>query len=268
LRARFTAHQVSLADPSGLAEVVHSIRPDKIFHLAAATVVAGATGSSEDLIGVNLLGTVNLLDACRDSDYSALVTTGDSFEYSASRLPLSEEDCCRPDSLHGITKLAATLHARGLALAGARPILTLRLFSTYGPGDNPRRLVPRVIAGALAGTPVLLSRRDIARDWVYVDDVIDLYFEAAARAGELRGGVFNAGAGVAVTIGEITDMLLRLTASSTEVRWGGFSAPAHDATPWIADMARTFSTFAWRPKTPLDAGLRDTIAAARTGAFQ
>lgn len=254
-------HEVSLADGPGLSGLVRSIRPDHIFHLAAATVVAGATGSDAELVNVNLVGTVNLIEACDDVDYAGFVTTGDSFEYTASIHPLREEEICRPDTLHGITKLSATLFAQGFARARSRPIVTLRLFSTYGPHDNPRRLVPRVIAGALSNSPIQLSRRDISRDWVYVDDVVELYLEAARRAAELRGEVFNAGSGTAVTIGEITDTLLRLTDSAAEARWGIFPAPPHDATPWIASTARTFGAFDWRPKTSLEAGLRATIDA-------
>jgi nucleoside-diphosphate-sugar epimerase len=258
---RLHTHQVALTDGPALAALVQSVRPERIFHLAAATVVAGATGSAAELIDVNLMGTVSLIQACEGVGYRGLVTTGDSFEYSASVRPLVEADRCEPDTLHGITKLGATLYAQGVARARGQPIVTLRLFSTYGPDDNPKRLVPRVIAGALSGEPIRLSRREISRDWVYVDDVVDLYLEAGERAGELRGGVFNAGSGVAVTIGEITDELLRLTGSDATPAWGVFPAPAHDATPWIADMGRTFGAFAWRPRTSLDAGLGLTIAA-------
>jgi nucleoside-diphosphate-sugar epimerase len=258
---RLHTHEVSLADGPGLAALARSIRPERVFHLAAATVVAGATGSAAELIEVNLLGTVNLIQACDGAGYGGLVTTGDSFEYTASSRPLSEADRCEPDTLHGITKLGATLYASAVANARRRPIVTLRLFSTYGPDDNPRRLVPRVIAGAVTGEPIRLSRREISRDWVYVEDVVELYLEAGDRAGELRGGVFNAGSGIAVTIGEITDALLRLTGSDVTPAWGVFPAPAHDATPWIADMAHTFGAFGWRPRTTLDAGLSATIAA-------
>lgn len=258
-------HVVSLADGPGLSALVRAVRPDHVFHLASATVVAGATGSAAELFQVNALGTVNLVEACEATDYAALVTTGDSFEYTASTALLREIDQCRPDTPHGISKLSATLYAQSVAHRRHRPIVTLRLFSTYGPFDHPRRLVPHVIAGALSGTPLTLSRREIARDWVYVGDLVELYLEAASRATEHRGGVFNAGSGTPVTIGEITDTILRLTGSSVEARWGVFPAPAHDATPWIADTSRTFAAFAWRPATPLEAGLRSTIAAIARG---
>jgi len=254
-------HHVDLADLAGLEAVVKAVRPTHIFHLAAATVVAGVAAAPAELIGVNLLGTVNLIQACEAVPYQALVTTGDSFEYSGGQAPLGEDDACRPTSLHGITKLSATLHAQAAAGARGRPIVVLRLFSTYGPFDNPRRLVPRVIAGALAGGAIELSRPEIARDWLHVDDLVALYLEASRTGPKVGGGVFNAGSGRAADLGEVVATILRLTGSSAEARWGVFPAAEHDAFPWVADMRRAFATFAWRPQLSLADGLRQTIAA-------
>ena len=110
-----------------------AVRPERIFHLAAATVVAGATGSVEELIATNLLGTVNLVEAAEAIPYRAMVTTGDSFEYTASHQPLREDGACEPDTAHGITKLGATHFAQNVARARGRPIVTLRLFRHMGP---------------------------------------------------------------------------------------------------------------------------------------
>jgi nucleoside-diphosphate-sugar epimerase len=120
-----------------------------------------------------------------------------------------------------------------------------------------------MIAGALAGAELPLSRPEIARDWVYVDDVVDLYLEAAMRAAELGGSVFNAGSGVSTSIDKIVDAILKLTGSASVPRWGKFEAPEHDRYPWIADPALTFSRFAWRPRVSLADGLARTIAALR-----
>jgi nucleoside-diphosphate-sugar epimerase len=163
--------------------------------------------------------------------------------------------------MHGISKLAATLYAQAQSVG--RPIITLRLFSTYGPGDNPRRLVPSIIAGALQRTPVSLSRPEIARDWIYVDDVVDLYLEAARRTAHVTGNVFNVGSGLATRLAEIVDIVFRLTASNAEIRWGVFPAPKHDDSPWVADMHHTFEAFQWRPRISLEEGLRRSIDALR-----
>jgi nucleoside-diphosphate-sugar epimerase len=260
---RVTVHVADLRDLDALRAALAAARPDYVFHLAAATIVAGASAAASELIGTNLLGTVQLIEACEAVGYRGMVTTGDSFEYAPSRARLSEATPCRPTALHGITKLAATHYARSVALERARPIVTLRLFSTYGPGDHPQRLVPRAIAAALAGAPLPLSRPEVTRDWVYVDDLIDLFLEAALTAGRESGEVFNAGSGDARSIGEVVERIIRLTGSCAEPRWGVFDPPPHDAYPWVADPSWTFARFVWRPRVSLEEGLRRTIAAIR-----
>jgi nucleoside-diphosphate-sugar epimerase len=253
-------HTPSLLDTEEIRQVVEAIRPDYIFHLAAAPVIAGVTASEADVVAFNFLGTVNLIDACEGVDYLSLVTTGDAFEYGPSAALMSEADVCRPDTPHGITKLQATFHAQASARARGRPIVILRPFSIYGPDDHPRRLVPRVIAGALRGTPIALSRPDSARDWLYVEDLVELYLEAS-RKPEMAGGVFNAGSGRQVTLAELVEAVCRLTGSSVEVQWDAVPAAAHDTDHGVADMRCTLQAFAWRPRTSLDDGLRKTIVA-------
>jgi nucleoside-diphosphate-sugar epimerase len=260
-------HVAFLEDRDRLRTILAAVQPTYIFHLAAATVVAGRPAAADQLVTVNYLGTLNLLEACETIDYRALVMAGDAFEYTASFAPLRESDGGWPNTLHGLTRVAATRYAQALAARRQRPILILRLFSLYGPDDHPQRLVSRVIAGALAGTPLALSRPDIVRDWVYVDDIVDLFLEAAqdiAQHGECAAAsVFNAGSGIATDLGAIVATILRLTGSSAALHWGTFPASAHDASPWVADMQRTFKQFTWRPSTTLEAGLSATIAAWR-----
>ena len=266
LLPQLRVHSASLVDAVAMRQVLREARPDYVFHLGAATMVAGAVGSADDLVEVNLLGTMNLIEACEVTDYRGLVITGDSFEYSPSDRPLREMSACQPSSPHGASKLAATLFAEKMARDRHHPIVILRLFSTYGPGDNPRRFVPQTIAGALTGTPIALSRPDIVRDWVYVADLPELYLEAAARAATLSGTVFNAGSGRGASLGEMVDRILGLTGSRTPARWGTFVAPEHDRYPWVADMTRTYRIFAWRPRTSLEHGLAATIEAMREAA--
>ena len=258
---RITRHLAPVEDAATIREVFRKVRPGSVYHLAAAAMIAGEGAAG--VIPVDLAGTINVLDACVENDVVSVVVTGDSFEYAPSGTPLSEAGCCRPENLHGIAKLGATFHAQALARRRGLPVVVLRLFSTYGPLDNPRRLVPKMIAGALAGTPLLLSRPEIARDWVFVDDIIDLYLEAARRAGDLAGHVFNAGTGVSGSLAELVSTIVRLTGSASGVRWGHFPAPEHDATPWVADMTHTFAHFDWRPRVDLDQGLSRCIEAAR-----
>lgn len=256
---RVTRHKADLRDMDAVRAAVSAARPEYVFHLAAATVVAGKADGASELIAGNFLGAVNLIDACAAHGCRGLVTTGDSFEYTPSKHLLSEASACHPTALHGITKLAATMHAGAMARMHGSPIVTLRLFSTYGPADHPRRLVPRAISAALANEKLQLSRPEIERDWVFIDDVIDLYLEVASKAENLRGEVFNAGSGIATSIGQIVEMIGKLTRSESKFNWGTFDAPEHDRYPWIADPSHAFSRLAWRPRTTLEDGLLRTI---------
>ena len=257
-------HQGDLADGERVRTIVTSIRPAFVFHLAAAPLIAGSSADSESLVNTNLLGTVNLLSACEEVDYRCFLHTGDAFEYGPGAEALSETGPCCPDTLHGITRLAATLHARALAQTLGRPIVAFRLFSVYGPGDHPSRLIPRVIAAARNNAPLPLSRPEVSRDWVYVEDVVDLYLEACRKPKQVAGRIFNAGSGVKGTIADIVSIVLGLTGSPSEARWGSFPAAPHDAHPWVADMRRTFAAFEWRPRTCLQSGLERTIESMAT----
>lgn len=256
-------HTVDLLDPEGLNSAIRSAKPDSIYHLAGVSIVAGAAPRARDLIEGNLLGTINLVDACEHTDYQCLVHTGDAFEYGAKTKPRRESDVCRPDTVYGISRLGATLYAQGRAIRQKRPIISLRLFSVYGPDDHPSKLVPKLIAGALAGTPIKLSRPEIARDWVYVEDVVELYLEAGRMASRLHGGVFNAGSGRGSSIADVAETVLRLTGSKAKTQWDSFPTAQHDSSCWIADMSQTFEALAWRPRASLEEGLERTIAAMR-----
>jgi UDP-glucose 4-epimerase len=258
-----TVHFADLCDPISLRAAVRDARPDYVFHLASATSFAGASYNASNLVRVNFFGAVNLIEVCEAIGYSGMVVTGDSFEYAPSTSLLREDAPCHPSGLHGVTKLAATLKAQAVARERGSPIVILRLFSIYGPSDHSRRLIPRVIYSALAGTKLLLSSSAVTRDWVYIGDIVNLYIEAATRAGQLSGHVFNGGSGVSGSIRTVVDTILRLTNSRARPRWETFKAPPHDRHPWVADPTCTFSQFDWRPSVSLEEGLSRTIAAAR-----
>jgi nucleoside-diphosphate-sugar epimerase len=233
--------------------------PHYVAHLAAATMRAGTPAAAEEIVRTNLLGTINLIDACDDIEYLGFVNTGDAFEYGPKRRPAKESDACRPTGLDGRTKEMATLYAREAGLARGRPIVTLRLFSVFGPGDHPTRLVPRLIEDARADAPLRLSHPNIGRDYLYVEDVARLYVAALRASARLGGEVVNAGSGRRVTLTELVDRIRALTGSRSPVRWGAFPLAPHDRGCWTADVTKLHALLRWRPAFSLEAGLRATL---------
>jgi nucleoside-diphosphate-sugar epimerase len=259
VRRQLRIHTASLSDRGGLRRTVLAIAPKYIVHLAAATMRAGTAAEIGDIVLTNAIGTLNLIDACDAVDYAGFVNTGDALEYGLKRRPAKESDPCRPTTFDGRAKAVATLYARYAALARDRPIVTLRLFSVFGPRDHPTRLLPRVIASALENDTLRLSHPAVGRDFLYVDDVAALIESALHASTRLRGEVLNAGSGRRITLKEVVDRVRSLTKSRSEACWGAYPLAAHDRGCWTADVTKLHALLAWRPRFTFEEGLRTTI---------
>jgi nucleoside-diphosphate-sugar epimerase len=227
-----------------------------VFHAAGAVMQGGQSAGARDIAEVNLLGTISLLDELRARKPSACVLVGDAFEYGPATGQVSEHFACAPTTFDGVAKLGATLYAQQLAGDDGLPVVIVRCFSVYGVGDSPRRLVPQVVDRALDGRPILLTRPHIVRDYVYVDDVVDLFVAVAPVAGRVRGVIVNCGSGTALTLAEIVETARRVTGSSADAQWGALEASAHDEMHPIADPSYALEALGWSARTSFADGLR------------
>ena len=139
------------------------------------------------------MGAIHLLRLAREFDVQRLVVTGSSLEYRPSDAPLTEDAPVEPTTVHGAAKAAATVLYRQAALETGVPVCVLRLFHVYGPWESRHRLLPSAIRAALDGTPLPLTGGDVARDWVFVGDVVDAVLRAVGL--DRSGEVINVGSG-------------------------------------------------------------------------
>ena len=117
-------------------------------------------------VATNLIGTANLLDALAGRDYRALVNVGSSSEYGHKDRPMTPADVPEPRSDYGVTKAAATLLCQAEAFRGA-PVCTVRVFSAYGPLEDPTRLASHVLACLARGEAPRVTAGHQPRDWVW-----------------------------------------------------------------------------------------------------
>lgn len=256
---QITLRTGDLKDFEWIKKIISEIKPAGIFHLAASTLSSGVTADLGEVVASNFIGTVNLINAYEDYDYDFFVNTGSFTEYEKQDRPIKESDPHDPPEIYNVTKLSSGLFARAYAKNKDKPIITLRLFTPYGPYIQKGRLVYQIISGALAGADLNLTRHEVARDYVFMDDLVELYLEAGDKAGKYKGEFFNAGTGIKTSIGELVDYVLRKTESKSKVNWGAFRNVVYDSDNWQANMAKTFSHFEWRPRTRIQEGLDKTI---------
>jgi nucleoside-diphosphate-sugar epimerase len=206
------------------------------------------------ILETNILGTGNVLDAAADAGASLVVQTGSSSEYGFKSDVMHETDRLEPNSVYAVAKAAQThlgqLHSR----RGPMPVVTLRLFSVYGPWEEPTRLMPTLLRRARLGLPLEMASPETARDFVYVDDALTALLDFERLAG-LGGEVINIGSGRETKLREVVAEVQRLFPGRSEVRWGAFPPRRWDSARWAADIGKAARLLDWRPRHSLAEGL-------------
>jgi nucleoside-diphosphate-sugar epimerase len=246
-----------LTDFDSIKKVIHGINPDIIYHLATY----GGNPRQDNfrqIIESNFFGTVNLINACKETGFDLFVNTGSSSEYGIKTVPMKENDLPEPRNNYGISKIASTLYCQSVALNENLPIVTLRLFSPYGDFEDSSRLIPSVILSCLRGKNPEISSPGFVRDFIYVEDVIDLY-EQLPDADTLSGNIFNAGSGKQHTVGEVVDTIIKITGNQVKPIVGLPRRWPNEPKTWQADMSKTLKAVKWAPKYNLDEGLTKSV---------
>ena len=251
-------HKVDLTDRDGVDRAVAGAKPDWVFHLAAH----GAYPTQKDLdqmIETNVRGTANLVAAAVHAGVNAFVNAGTSSEYGYKDHAPAEDEWLEPNSDYAVTKAAATMFCRHTAQRTGLPITTLRLYSVYGPFEEPARLVPTLIVQGMEARLPTLVNPDIARDYIYVDDACDAFVLAAATDKQDPGVVYNIGSGVQTTLLEIVESTRRILGVKAEPQWGSMEQRSWDTNVWVSNPSKFRSRFGWTPSCDLESGLRKTV---------
>lgn len=259
IRADVRLHEADLCDEEALARAVADIRPDWVFHLAAY----GAYSWQTDLrrtVQTNVVGTVALVEACLKAGFEAFVHTGSSSEYGFKDHAPSETEALEPNSHYAVAKASATLFCRHTAQGRGVRLPTLRLYSVYGPYEDPARLMPTLIRQGLKGTLPPLVNPETARDFVYAEDVCEAYLLAASRPGQEPGAVYNVGTGVQTTLREVVGVARRAMDIRAEPAWGSMPPRQWDTGVWVADSRKIREALGWRPRHTFEEGFRETVA--------
>ena len=258
IRRDVRIHVLDMAEPEFLTQEVERIRPDWVFHLAAHGAYSWQTDLQE-IIRTNIVGTFNLVEACLKAGFEAFVNSGTSSEYGFKGHGPSETEWLEPNSAYAVTKASASMFCRHRAQSKGANITTLRLYSVYGPYEEPNRLVPALVVRGLDGGYPPLASPDIARDYVFTDDALDAYLLAASSPAVEPGAVYNVGTGAQTTLREIADIARRVMSIEAEPVWGSMKNRVWDTSTWVADSGRIRRDLGWIPKHSLEEGLRKTV---------
>jgi UDP-glucose 4-epimerase len=254
--------ECDMTDGQAIARLVARVRPERCVHAAAA----GARARCDDLdllLRTNVGSTVALAESLAGCDATRLVTLGSSSEYGTPLGAMSESAVAAPDDLYGVSKLAAGLAAHAVGRIHDLETMHLRLFSVYGPGEAPGRLVASVVRAIAERRPIELTGGRQVRDFVFIDDVVDATLHALF-SDTPDAGTFNIGTGIETSIRELALTACGLAgADSAILRFGALPYRSDERFTWRADTTRTAALLGWRATTTLRTGLSSTLAAVR-----
>ncbi len=242
-----------LGDPGRIGEIVRSVNPRVVFHLAGAVRGDRTLDAVAPTLRANLVGTVELLEAATRAGCERIVISGSLLEEPARPDPQPV-----PPSPYGASRWAASAYGRMFHELFDAPVVNLRPSFAYGPGQERSKLIPHVVTTLLDGGSPELSSGERRLDCVHAEDVARAYV-AAATAPRVEGRTVDIGCGEPASVREIVDMLVEIV-GPTE------GAPVFGAVPVRAleqeievDVEEAARLLGWRASIGLEDGLRRTV---------
>ncbi len=250
----FTIHSGDLRDRSTVREAIRSSRADVVYHLAAEGVRGGECWN---LVQTNVLATAAILEAVREQGCRTLVCTGSGAEYGPADHALTEDAPLRPQSDYARTKAEASFLCQEAA-SRSLPVVLVRIFAAYGPGEASEGLIPQVMGCCLRGQAPRLAAGNQQRDFVHVDDVVSL-LEMAGREPRAAGRVLHAATGRAAAVRTMVETILDV-AGMRHLTPDFGARPTHPDEPplCLASIEQTRTLTGWQPRFDLRAGVRQT----------
>ena len=269
-------HHMDIASPEAAA-VVGNGRFDVVAHLAAQIDVRKSVLEPMFDARVNILGTLNLLEAVRTAGRATrfvFASTGGAIYGDFVTPPNREGMPMDPESPYGIAKLSAELYLASYARLHKLDTCVLRYSNVYGPRQDPHGeagvvaiFCNRILDGRAL---TVFGDGSQTRDYVFVKDVARANLAAAERElpkpGPINERAFNVGTGVETSVNELADTLRRAARSETPIEYA--PARAGELQRSCVSIEKIGRQLGWRPEMPLDAGLAETFEwfAARRGA--
>jgi UDP-glucose 4-epimerase len=235
--------------------------PEGVLHLAWESVKGAERNHPVQLSNVST--SIELFRLTGEIGCDSFVGLGSQAEYGLLSGRIDERAPTRPTTTYGAAKLATGCMLERAAAAAERPFAWLRLFSSYGPDDDPSWLIPYMIRTLLSGERPKLTKAEQVWDYIHVDDVADAIV-AALQTG--ARGIFNLGSGQARPLREIIERLRDAIDTALPLGFGEVEYRPDQVMHLESDIGALCAATGWKPRVPLEQGLAEVIAWHRRAA--
>jgi UDP-glucose 4-epimerase len=231
-------------------------KPEAVIHAAWAGV-GNKLRNDPSQIEANVLPAVQLFRACAEAGCKHFIGIGSQAEYGPLNRKISEEDFPQPTTLYGSAKLATCVLLQQLAAQAGVRFAWLRIFSTYGPMEDPDWLIPYLTKSLLKRERPSLTACEQQWDYLHGADVGEAIW-AVAREPEAKG-IFNLGSGRVYTLRRIVETIRDMIDPKLPLGIGEVPYRPDQVMHLEADITRLERATGWAPRTSLGEGLRESV---------
>lgn len=260
LRARIEIIGGDLRDEDAIRKAVQGCAV--VLHLGALISIPYSYHHPVEVVQTNVLGTLHVLNACREAGVERVVHTSTSEVYGTARqVPMTEAHPLQGQSPYSASKIGADKLAESFHCAFGLPVVTLRPFNTYGPRQSARAVIPAVITQALTQPVIRVGNTHTTRDFTFVDDTVNGFLLAAQTPG-IEGKTIHLGTGTEIRIADLVEKIVSKVNRAVEIQVEAqrLRPQASEVYRLLSDNAQARHVLGWQPRTGLDEGLDQTIA--------
>ena len=254
-------------DEEGMKRAIRDTKPDRVFHLAGLTFDPDSRESPKKFYATNVLGTVNLLEAIRESRVDPLIhipcSGGEYGLILENENPVTETNPFRPISPYAISKLAQDMVGYQYYKNYGLRVIRTRTFNVTGPGEkenfvcsNFARQIALIENGAQKPA-IYVGNLEAKRDFVDVRDAVRAYWLVLDKG--VSGEVYNVCSGKAHSIGEILDILLGMTGEDIVVKQETERMRPLDIPLQVGSFEKLRKQTGWKPAIPIEKTLEDLL---------
>lgn len=228
----------SLTDKEFLEKTVKEIKPEVIYHLAAAWAYIWRDWKwVNDLFTTNVLWTINLINVCKNVWFEYFVNTWSSSEYWIKNHPIKEDELLEPSNEYWISKASATMYCSFIWKKFSLPIYTFRIFSAFWPYEDKSRLIPSLMLKYIKNEAPELSTSNSVRDFIFVDDIVNYYLNIDMVDWEFWW-IFNLWTWHQHSIWEMVEMVKKISESEINPKYWTTSIKQDEPKIWEANISK------------------------------
>jgi GDP-4-dehydro-6-deoxy-D-mannose reductase len=259
--------ECNLLDPFAVRKIIETIKPDRIFHLAAQSFVPTSWNAPEETLENNILSELNIFEAVRLNNIPTRIQIAcSSEEYGMvypEETPINEENPLRPLSPYGVSKVAQDLLGYQYHASYQLHIVRTRAFNHTGPRrgemfvtSNFCKQVAEIEKG-LREPVIKVGNLEAQRDFTDVRDTVRGYWLALESG--IPGEVYNIASGIAIKIKKLLDIILSLSNRKISVEVDETRLRPSDVPILLGDYSKFNKQTDWKPEIPFEKTIRDLL---------